>query len=173
MLEYMLINKKEPAFCRQQNMKNKPLLNFFIARGAILYTCFSGIYFIISIFAKNSKLLEPRQFLSLLLFSYILSAGSTIYRFENISRTAKRCWHAVFFTGGFVIFLALCQVILKSILISTIVYIIVYTIFAIIAEIKYSRCASASAKKDVPAKKSKQEYQSIFSQHDHKEDKSK
>lgn len=160
-------------------MKNKPLLNFFIARGAILYTCFSGIYFIISIFANNLKPLEPRQFLSLLLFSYILSVGSTVYRYENISRIAKRCWHAAFFIGGFVIFLALCQVILKSILIATVVYVIIYAIFAVFAEVRCTKCASAptkkeaSAKKDALAKKSKQEYVSIFSQPEHQEDKSK
>lgn len=152
-------------------MKNNPLLNFFISRGAIIYTCCSGIYFIISLLVQNAKPLEPKQFVSLLLFSYILSAGSTIYKCEGISRIARRCWHAVLFIGGFMLFLALCSVTFKLVMLATIIFIIAYTPAAIVSESKLSRGATKTPKqkKEAP-KKAPVEYQSIFSNPDDQKD---
>ena len=152
-------------------MKNKPLLNFFISRGAILYTCCSGIYFIISLLVQNTKPLEPKQFISLLLFTYVLSAGSTIYRCEGISRVAKRCWHALLFIGGFMLFLALCSVTFKLVMLATLVFAIVYAAIAVVSEIKLSRgVAKAPKQKKEAPKKAPVEYQSIFSKPDDQKD---
>ena len=156
-------------------MKNKPLLSFLISRGAIIYTCCSGIYFIISLLVENSKPLEPKQFIFLLLFSYILAAGSAVYRCEGISRIARRCWHAVLFIGGFTLFLALCSVTFKLVMIATLIFAIVYTAIAIVSEIKLSRGVTKAPKqkkeasKEAP-KKAKVEYQSIFSKPDDQKD---
>ena len=153
------------------SMKNNSLFKFFISRGAIIYTCCSGIYFIISLLVQNTKPLEPKQFISLLLFSYILSAGSTVYRCESLSRTAGRCLHAVLFVGGFMLFLGLCGVTFKLVMLATLIFVIVYAPIAIVTEIKLSRGVPepAKQKKEAP-KKSPVEYQSIFSKPDDQKD---
>ena len=152
-------------------MKNNSLFKFFISRGAIIYTCCSGVYFIISLLVQNTKPLEPKQFISLLLFSYILSVGSTVYRCENLSRVARRFWHAVFFIGGFIIFLGLCGVTFKLVMLATLIFAIVYTPIAIVSEVKLSHGVSKAPKqkKEAP-KKAPVEYQSIFAKPDDQKD---
>lgn len=139
----------------------KKNLNFLISRGAIYYTCFSGAYFIISLIVQNTKPLEPKHFLSMLLFSYILALGSMLYRLEDISRVASRCYHAICFIGGFVLFLALCKVNIKPLSVAAVIFAVIYGIVATVSEIRRARTPKNAEQE--PRKKSKPEYTSIFS----------
>ncbi len=156
----------DPAQLRRIMKKH---LNFLVSRGAIYYTCFSGVYFIISLLAQNTKPLEPKHFLSLLLFAYILSLGGMLYRLEDISRVAARCYHATCFIGGFTLFLALCKVNFKPLAIATAFFAVVYGIVATVCEIKRSRTPKHF--EPAPKKKNKPEYTSIFSTPDSEKDK--
>ena len=153
----------------QNNMNGKNLFKFFVSRGAIIYTAISTALIVIALFtAEDSsvKILMPKRFLFLLLFSFALALGSTIMKLESLSETARRLLHAASFIGGFALFLVLCEVKFAPLMIATLIFAIVYVVLTLITAHKKTAAVSekpiSDAKQPKKSKKKTVEYTPMF-----------
>lgn len=115
------------------NMK-KALLNF-ICFGSVFYTVITTAFLIIATSLAEEeavKLVEIQQFLKILLFSFILSLGSTLIRIDAIPRIGATLAHAGCYIIGWLIFMALCGANFAVVMISTLIFAIIYTIVAVL-----------------------------------------
>ncbi len=92
-------------------MQYKQALKYFGAVGASFFTAImTAICILFFIFGTNPseetfKLLQPERILLVLLLSFVMSAGSTVYHYAPISKTAAICLHAAIYNAGFFAFL--------------------------------------------------------------------
>jgi small-conductance mechanosensitive channel len=150
-------------------MNGKNLFKFFVSRGAIIYTAISTALIVIALFtAEDSsvKILMPKRFLFLLLFSFVLALGSTIMKLESLSATTRRLLHAISFIGGFALFLVLCEVEFAPLMIATLIFAIVYVALTLITTRKKTASVSekpiSDAKQPKKNKKKTAEYTPMF-----------
>lgn len=156
-------------------MDNKSLLKFFITRGSVIYTLLSTSMIVVSILlAEDSsvKILVPKQYLFLLLFSFIMSLGSSFLKMQSLSRTLARVCHAVCFIGGFLLFLTLCGVKFVPVVISGAVFALVYTVAVLISVHTDNKSGSKqkTVKNTFGKKKKKVEYTPMFRSNSQKDD---
>ena len=150
-------------------MNGKNLLKFFVSRGAMIYTAISTALIVIALFTAEDasvKILMPKRFLFLLLFSFVLALGSTILKLESLSATARRLLHSACFIGGFALFLVLCEVEFAPLMIATLIFAIVYVALTLITTRKKTASVSekpiSDAKQPKKNKKKTAEYTSMF-----------
>lgn len=92
-------------------MDYKKAFKYFGTLGASIFTAIMAavclIFFITDTGASEEtiKLLQPSRVFLIMALSFIMSAGSTVYRFANVSKTAKICLHAAIYNSGFFAFL--------------------------------------------------------------------
>ena len=92
-------------------MDYKKAFKYFGALGASIFTAIMvavcALFFVTGTNASEEtfKLLEPGRVLLLMALSFVMSAGSTVYRFANVSKTARICLHAAIYNSGFFAFL--------------------------------------------------------------------
>lgn len=118
------------------NIRN--ILQKFIFFGSVIYTVISTGMIILAILmtdAQYSKMLDAKRFLYILLFSFILSLGSTLLRVEEISRVAAVCIHAACYVLGFFIFVILCGIEFAPAVIATVVFAVIYAVFTAICRL--------------------------------------
>lgn len=149
-------------------MNGRNLFKFFVSRGAIIYTAISTALIVIALFTAEDasvKILMPKRFLFLLLFSFILALGSTVVKLEKISATAARILHAICYVGGFALLLLLCEVNFAPLMIASLVFAIGYVVIALIfarnrnTAKRENKAVEKSVKK---AKKTAVEYTPMF-----------
>ena len=150
-------------------MNTKNLLKFFVSRGAIIYTVLSTALIVIALFTAEDasvKILIPKRFLVLLLFSFILALGSMLIRLESLSATAGRLLHATCYIGGLALFLALCEVKFAPMMIATLVFAIIYVALALVAARKNTsrttKTPTPNEKSPQKSKKNSAEYTPMF-----------
>ena len=139
-------------------MNEKNLFKFFVSRGAIIYTALSTALIVTALFIAEDasmKILMPKRFLFLILFSFILALGSTFLRMESISSVWARVWHATCFIGGFLLFLILCEVKFAPTIISGLIFGVIYVIIAIISTKKISSSVKKNDSPDTKHEKKK------------------
>ena len=81
---------------------------------------------------QDAIFLEAGRFLAILLFSFIMSLGTAIFRINGIAKTAAHISHAACFIVGFLVFLLLCDMGFAKSCIGTAVFAIFYTIERVI-----------------------------------------
>jgi len=114
------------------NIKNA--LKNFISIGAILYTAISVLFISIAACLSNDTtitLIHTDRFLNILLFSYIMSLGSTVIRIPEVSHVVGVCTHAACYIGGCFIFLISCNLQFSGTVIMTVVFAILYTVISL------------------------------------------
>ena len=78
------------------------MLKRIINLGAVYYTVISGSFLVFAqIFGRENKGLDPKRFLFLLLFSFIMSTGTAIKESDIMGRIPRAICHAVCYIGGF------------------------------------------------------------------------
>ena len=145
-------------------MDNKSILKSFVARGAVIYTALSTCLIVLSMLVSENasvKILVPKQFLFLLLFSFVLSLGGVFLKIYSLPSVWPRVLHALCFIGGFALFLLLCGVKFAPLIISDAVFALIYLIFIFIATRK-KNSHEASQKKQRNKKSTKAEYTPMF-----------
>lgn len=83
----------------------KALKNFWFF-GASYFAAITSVMCLISLSIPNKALLSERLLLILLL-SFIMSLGSTVYRLDGINKTLAVCLHAAIYNFGFFFFFLL------------------------------------------------------------------
>ncbi len=83
----------------------KALKNFWFF-GASYFAAISSVMCLISLAIPNKAILSERLLLILLL-SFIMSLGSTVYRLDGINKTLAVCLHAAIYNFGFFFFFLL------------------------------------------------------------------
>ncbi len=83
----------------------KALKNFWLF-GASYFAAITSIMCLISLAIPNKAILSERLLLILLL-SFIMSLGSTVYRLDKINKTLALCLHAAIYNFGFFFFFLL------------------------------------------------------------------
>ena len=150
-----------------RNMK-KALINF-VSFGSIFYTLITtGLLLVASALAEENavKLIEIDQFLKVLLFSFMLSLGSTLIRVDSIPRTAAFCAHAGCYIVGWIVFVALCGANFAVTVISAAVFAIIYALATFIIRLigKKKRANDPANKAPVIIKTKKNDKNSYTSQ---------
>ncbi len=78
------------------------MLKKIINLGAVYYTVISTVLLLFSwIFGETSAILAPERFLSLLLFSFVMSVGSAVKETSFFGKTGSGVTHAICYIGGF------------------------------------------------------------------------
>ena len=149
-------------------MNDRNSFKFFVSRGAVIYTAISTALIVIALFTAEDasvKILMPKRFLFLLLFSFILALGSTVVKLEKISATAARILHAICYIGGFALLLLLCEMKFAPLMIASLVFAIGYVIITLILTRSRNTSIKESKKAEKPIKKAKKsayEYTPMF-----------
>ena len=92
-------------------MQYKQALKYFGAVGSAYFTAITSVISLIFLIiglpesSESVKLLQPERLLLILALSFIMSAGSTVYRFANLNKTLSICLHAAIYNVGFFAFL--------------------------------------------------------------------
>ena len=134
-----------------KDMDNKSILKSFIARGAVIYTALSTCLIALSMLVSENasvKILVPKQFLFLLLFSFLLSLGGVFLKLTALPSVWPRVLHALCFIGGFALFLLLCGVKFAPLIISDAVFAAFYVVITLILMRKKSSPSTAPEKKN-------------------------
>ena len=93
-------------------MKTRRLLKYFVSCGAIIYTVGSALVLFVALLTETTgtvSLLQPKPFLLLLAFAYVISLANTLFRVESISAPIRRLIHASLSILGLFAFLMLCS----------------------------------------------------------------
>ena len=149
-------------------MDKKSFLKFLAARGAIIYTAISTVLITFALFLAedaSTKILVPKRFLFLLIFSYILALGSAFFKSGFLPDLWARLVHALCFIGGFVLFMILCQIKFAPLVISSAIFAFVYVAVTLISSHKRSKSEgspSATKASSPKNKKSTVEYTPMF-----------
>ncbi len=108
----------------------------------------------------SAGLLDPSSLLLILLLSFLMAVGSTLYRLDGINKALAVCLHAVIYNSGFFAFLWLNidykdgdNSRLATAVIGTLILAVVYVVTMI--SIRMITKAVSSPKKKVPNAKSK------------------
>ena len=141
----------------------------FIFFGSVIYTVISTIMIIIATATTDGQyamMLDAERFLCILLFSFTLSVGSTVWRIDEISRVAATCIHAACYVLGFLIFVILCGVEFTPAVVSTVIFAVIYTVCTVIARLIAKSHKKAPASKKAVSKQAKEtkntEYKNLF-----------
>ena len=92
-------------------MQLKQALKYFGAVGSAYFTAITALICLIFLAIgtpgsdETFKLLQPERLLLILGLSFVMSAGSTLYRYANLSKTLAICLHAAVYNAGFFAFL--------------------------------------------------------------------
>ena len=116
-------------------MKNNNLLKYFFCFGSIIYTVGTTFIVLISLSLAQDKAntaIYARPLLSFLLFSFMMSLGSTLFRYEKISSPVRRLSHALCYILGLLVFLLLGSLKFYAAVIVTAVFAIIYGIAVLI-----------------------------------------
>jgi hypothetical protein len=135
-------------------MNMKKALTNFICFGSVFYTAITAVILIIATSLAEEeavRLVEIPQFLKILLFSFILSLGSTLIRIDAIPRVAAVCAHAGCYNIGWLTFMALCGASFTMIAISTLAFAIIYTIVTILIRKVGKKAAARQTSKEINA----------------------
>lgn len=159
-------------------LKGFIMLKKIINLGAIYYTAISAVLLIFGlVFGEaGAVLLTPSRFITILLFSFVMSVGS-YFKYGNIvNKTAGGIIHAVCYIGGFFFCVLLpsnskFSFVVIAIVLFSIGYIAVCTVKASLSKKKGSSQKSQKKKKEISKKENKSsdtEYKSMFSEGDGK-----
>ncbi len=122
-------------------MSNKNLFKYFISCGAVIYTAISALFFIIEIRISNGAAavfqLDPQRFLYLLLFSYVISLGNTLFKLESLSSTTRRLLHAASYIFGLLAFLTLSGLKFYAAMIISAVFALFYVLVVFIYSLAF------------------------------------
>lgn len=153
------------------------MLKKIINLGAIYYTCISAVLLVFSwIFGRDTAILDPVRFLTLLLFSFVMSTGSAIYESDLMGKVARGTCHAICYIGGF--FFCVLIPYGKGFVVNVIALIIFSVIYVSVRVIKsvavnrhsskkhYNSQAKKDSKKSQSSLKKEDEYKSLFSGND-------
>ena len=151
-------------------MNIKQILKNFVFFGSVIYTVISTVMIFVAMATTDgqySMILDAERFLYILLFSFILSVGSTILRIDEISRVAAVCLHAACYVVGFFIFVLLCGIKFAPAIIATAVFAGIYSICTIICRaisksLKKTQNSPNNSKKQAKENKNNTEYISQF-----------
>ena len=148
-------------------MDFKRFFKHFVSFGAIYYTIISVGFITIAamLSQKDTMLLEPGRFLSILLFAFIMGLGSALIRSPELPNVGAVCAHAGCFVGGFLIFMAVCGYDFARVMIATLIFAVIYTIVTLIINaIKKATNKSKRAKEVKTGEKNshKEAYKSQF-----------
>ncbi|MBQ8408334.1 MAG: hypothetical protein IJY39_05660 [Clostridia bacterium] len=152
-------------------MDIKKAFKNFIFFGSVYYTVITAVILIIaSAMAEEDaiKLIEIDRFLKVLLFSFIMSLGSTLIRIEEVGHVAAVCLHAACYIVGWLIFIILCGGSFAISAISTAVFAVVYVLVSVTIRLitgkKGKKAAVAPSKKQAskPVKEKRGGYSSQF-----------
>ena len=113
-------------------------LKNFVFFGSVFYTVIStGFIFIASLLSESQSamILETDRFMCILLFSFIMSLGSTILRVDEINRVAAVCLHAACYILGFLVFMLLSGTKFAPAIIATAIFAVVYIVSTIICRL--------------------------------------
>ena len=116
-------------------MKNNNLIKFFFCCGSIIYTAGTTLIVLVSLGLAQDKAntaIYARPLLSFLLFAFMMSLGSTLFRYEKISSPMRRLAHALCYILGLLVFLLLCSLKFYAAVIVTAVFAIIYGIVVLI-----------------------------------------
>lgn len=125
-------------------MEIKKFLKNFVFFGALNNTVISA-FFIISAMAmspsgevvqycntcglpQNGTFIDATRLFAILIFSFIMSVGTAIFRINGISKLLAHISHAACFIVGFLVFLVLCQQEFAKACIGTAIFAIAYVI---------------------------------------------
>lgn len=92
-------------------MQLKQALKYFGAVGSAYFTAIVAVICLIFLIigtpesSESVKLLQPERLVLILALSFVMSAGSTVYRFANLGKTLAICLHAAIYNAGFFAFL--------------------------------------------------------------------
>lgn len=148
----------------------KAIINFFCF-GSLFYTAITSVLLVValSLAEENAvKLIEIPQFLKILLFSFILSLGSTLIRIEAIPRVAAVCAHAGCYIAGWLVFITLCGATFATTTISTLVFAILYTIVTVIIKVCSKKTPSKKTIAEVVTPEKKKNSKSSYTSQFHK-----
>ena len=148
---------------------SKPIKDFLFF-GSVYYTVITVAIIAIASFMSESdsaKLVETSQFLKILLFSFVMSLGSTLLRLEPIPKTVGILIHATCYIIGFLVFAVLCGAGFSVTAILTAVFALLYLIFTVAVRIilkkaKNSSSSLPTAEKPVKKRLKKEKYTSQF-----------
>ena len=162
-------------------MEFKKFVKNFIFFGSLNNTVISAIFLLIALavtpvsenaqvcsacgLSQDALFLEAGRFLAILLFSFIMSLGTAIFRINGISKTAAHLSHAACFVFGFLIFLLVCDMGFAKSVIGTAIFAIFYTIERIIQMLIIKHIGKSSVTPNVSSKQKiqkKSEYTSQF-----------
>jgi hypothetical protein len=151
-------------------MNIKKALKNFVFFGSVIYTAISTGMILLGTAMTDGQytmMLEADRFLCILLFSFMLSLGSTLLRVDAIPRVTAACLHAACYVLGFFIFMLLCEIKFAPAVIATAVFAVIYAICTVICRavarsFKKAQNAPKTDAKQVKNSKNKKEYQSQF-----------
>ena len=151
-------------------MKILKALKNFVFFGATFYTVISTGFILIANLMSDSHaaiLLEAEKFMYILLFSFIMSLGSTLLRIDEIGRVAAVISHAACYLIGFFVFVLLCGIKFAPAVIATVIFAVFYTVSTVVCRLISKRHQKKpDAPKIIPEKKKQTKaentYQSQF-----------
>ena len=127
-------------------MKTKDLIKYFFSLGAVIFTAGATLILIISMAASNASssfIIAPKPFFFYLGFSYALALGSTLYRIEAMSRTARRLLHVLCYVVGFFVFILLCGIEFAFTAIFTAIFGVIYALSVVCSALIKKKTAKA------------------------------
>lgn len=153
------------------------MLKKIISLGSVYYTCISAILLTFSwIFGEKTAILEPARFLSLLLFSFVMSTGTAINESDIMGKIARGTCHAICYIGGFLFCVLIpygkgFAVTVIALIIFSVVYVAVRAIKSAVANRRGPvKCKSKQMKNQKKESRQHQkkeiEYKNLFSDND-------
>lgn len=145
-------------------MKTRRLLKYFVSCGAIIYTVGSALVLFVALLTETTgtvSLLQPKPFLLLLAFAYVISLANTLFRVESISAPIRRLIHASLYILGLFAFLMLCSMEFYVAVIVCAVFGVIYALIVLLSSIAGGKVGrlnvSESPKANTPKKVDTQE----------------
>ncbi|MBP3375139.1 MAG: hypothetical protein J6L83_00055 [Clostridia bacterium] len=140
-------------------MKTRRLLKYFVSCGAIIYTVGSALVLFVALLTETTgtvSLLQPKPFLLLLAFAYVISLANTLFKVESISTPIRRLIHASLYILGLFAFLMLCSMEFYVAVIVCAVFGVIYALIVLLSSIAGGKVGrlnvSESPKANIPKK---------------------
>lgn len=151
-------------------MKAKQIFKNILFWGALYYTVITALLIVINLLMRGDSaqvVIDPTQFLLVLLFSYIAAGCSRIAAIDTLPRSLGVLISAVGHIGGFFLCLVLpSNTGFTGSVIITLLFAIAYAIVAVTVALVKKRNGTApqsnATKKKSPSEKRTQEYKSMF-----------
>ena len=152
-------------------MNIKKVLKNLVFYGSVYYTAITVAFILVAMMISESdsvKIIDTDRFLLILLFSFMMSLGSTLLQIDRIPRVAAVCLHAACYILGFFVFILLCGGQFAATVIATAVFALFYLIVTIIVNQLRKRTQKKDKAPQIisPTKKdknNKKEYKNQFS----------